>query len=140
VAAERQPRYRRAARAELIDAATRYELEAEGLGAAFIKAIDDALAIVIASPERWPLAPRVSPRHRAHRYLLKRFPFSLIYRLVGEEELEVLAVAHQKRRPATGPNGSHELHDEGVPDRSSLRHGCCWLPDQGTPTGGCHPW
>jgi toxin ParE1/3/4 len=99
VAGDRQPRYRPAAQAELIEAATRYEVAAGGLGAVFIKAIDDALAVVIASPERWPLAPRVSPRHRVHRYLLKRFPFSMVYRLVGEDKLEVLAVAHQKRRP-----------------------------------------
>ena len=72
---------------------------AEGLGADFIKAIEDALAVVIVSPERWPLAPHVSPRHRVHRFVLKRFPFSVIYRLVGGAELEVLAVAHQKRRP-----------------------------------------
>jgi toxin ParE1/3/4 len=99
VAADRDPRYRPAAQAELIEAATRYEAAADGLGADFIKAIDDALAVAIASPERWPLVPRVSPRHRVHRYLLKRFPFALVYRLVGEGELEVLAVAHQKRRP-----------------------------------------
>jgi plasmid stabilization system protein ParE len=99
VAAERQPRYRPAAQAELIEAATRYELAAERLGTTFIEAVDAALAVVLSSPERWPLVPRVSPRHRAHRYLLKRFPFSIIYRLVGEEELEVLAVAHQRRRP-----------------------------------------
>jgi plasmid stabilization system protein ParE len=99
VAPDRRPRYRLAAQAELIEAATRYEAASDGLGADFINAIDDALAVVIASPERWPLAPRVSPRHRVHRYLLKRFPFSVVYRLVGEDELEVLAVAHQKRRP-----------------------------------------
>jgi len=97
--ADRQPRYRPAAQAELIEAATRYEAASEGLGADFIKAIDDALAVVVASPERWPFAPRVSPRHRVRRYPLKRFPFAVVYRLVGEDELEVLAVAHQKRRP-----------------------------------------
>jgi len=51
--ADRQPRYRPAAQAELIEAATRYEAASEGLGADFIKAIDDALAVVVASPERW---------------------------------------------------------------------------------------
>lgn len=99
MAADRQPHYLPAARAELVEAATRYERAADGLGIAFIKAVDDALAVVIASPERWPLAPRVSPRHGAHRYLLKRFPFWVIYRLDREQELEVLAIAHQKRRP-----------------------------------------
>jgi toxin ParE1/3/4 len=98
VAAERRFRYLPAAKAELITAATRYEQEREGLGEKFLEAIDRALAIVVAAPERWPVAPRVSPRRGIHRHLLKRFPFAVIYRLVGDE-VEVVAVAHHKRRP-----------------------------------------
>jgi hypothetical protein len=75
VAAERRYRYLPAAKAELITAATRYEQEREGLGERFLEAIDRALAIVVVGPERWPVAPRVSPRRGVHRYLLKRFPF-----------------------------------------------------------------
>ena len=44
--------------------------------------------------------PRTWPRHgsRARRYVFPRFPFSLVYRLRGEE-VEVIAVAHGRRKP-----------------------------------------
>jgi hypothetical protein len=40
------------------------------------------------------------PRHgrRARRYVFPLFPFSLVYHLRGDE-VEVLAVAHGRRRP-----------------------------------------
>ena len=44
-------------------------------------------------PERWPRYGDL-----ARRYLFPRFPFSLIYRVRGKE-VEVLAVAHGKRKP-----------------------------------------
>jgi hypothetical protein len=99
VAAERRPHFLPAAQAELIHAATRYEQEREGLGAEFLRAVDRALGLVVAAPERWPLAPRVSPRRGARRYVLERFPYAVTYRLIGDHELEVVAVAHHKRRP-----------------------------------------
>lgn len=37
-------------------------------------------------------------RYGKRRYLMRRFPYSLIY-LVEREELRILAVAHQSRRP-----------------------------------------
>lgn len=37
-------------------------------------------------------------RHGLHRVLLRRFPYSLLYR-VEEAQVLVLAVAHQSRRP-----------------------------------------
>jgi len=44
--------------------------------------------------------PLTWPRHgsRARRYVFPRFPFSLVYRLRGDE-VEVIAVAHGRRRP-----------------------------------------
>jgi plasmid stabilization system protein ParE len=33
------------------------------------------------------------------RFVLPRFPYSLIYRHLGADEVRILAVAHQKRRP-----------------------------------------
>ena len=99
MAAERRLYYLPAARAEFVDAAVRYEAAREGTGVEFIDAIGRALAMILAAPERWPLAPRVHPRRSARRYILRRFPFAVIYRTVGDDELEVVAVAHQKRRP-----------------------------------------
>src|SRR5512134_3766230 len=44
--------------------------------------------------------PLTWPRHgrQARRYVFPRFPFSLVYRMRGDE-VEVLAVAHGRRRP-----------------------------------------
>ncbi len=44
--------------------------------------------------------PRTWPRHgsRARRYVFPRFPFTLVYRLRGND-VEVIAVAHGRRRP-----------------------------------------
>ena len=55
--------------------------------------------MVAAAPERWPLAPRVLASRGARKYLLERFPYVVIYRPVGDDEVEVVAVAHHKRRP-----------------------------------------
>ena len=37
-------------------------------------------------------------RHGKRRYLMRRFPYSLIY-TVSDEEIRILAVAHHSRRP-----------------------------------------
>jgi hypothetical protein len=49
---------------------------------------------VVAAPQRWP---QVDHRHR--RYVVKRFPFSVLYRF-NESEVVIVAVAHHKRHPA----------------------------------------
>ena len=45
--------------------------------------------------------PSSWPRHEwgTRRFLLHRFPFSLVYRQIGAK-VEILAVAHAKRRPS----------------------------------------
>ena len=99
MAAERRARLHPAALAELIEGAAQYEEQREDRGVNFEKAVERAIALIVSAPERWPLAPRVSPRRGAHRYVLKHFPYDVIYRLVGADELEVVALAHHKRRP-----------------------------------------
>lgn len=59
----------------------------------FLLEIEAAVAAIAAAPERWPLVDGSS-----RRYLLRRFPYALIYRRV-DESIEVLAVAHGRRRP-----------------------------------------
>ncbi len=99
MAAELRLRFLPAALTELIEASTHYEREREGLGARFLEAFDRALATIAAAPDRWPPAPGVFQRRGVRRYLLRSFPFAVIYRIVGGEALEVVAVAHQRRRP-----------------------------------------
>jgi len=60
---------------------------------AFLAALDAAVEGIAASPRRWP---RVHGKYR--RYLLRKFPFSVVY-LERTESVEVIAVAHHRRRP-----------------------------------------
>jgi len=59
----------------------------------FMEEMERALAFIAKTPESWP-----SFEAGTRRFLLCRFPYSIIYRL-RENEIEVLAVAHAKRRP-----------------------------------------
>jgi len=61
--------------------------------AAFLTELERALLRIAEAPERWP---RVAGDRR--RFVLLRFPFSVLYRL-HSGLIEVLAVAHGQRRP-----------------------------------------
>jgi plasmid stabilization system protein ParE len=60
--------------------------------AGFDQAVDPGLTAILEAPECWPLC---SPRHRL--YKLKKYPHSIIYRIIPDEVL-VVAIAHAKRR------------------------------------------
>jgi toxin ParE1/3/4 len=55
--------------------------------------VDIAIERMAAAPNRWPILAG-----NIRRYLLKRFPFAVIYR-IEHEEIQVIAVAHSRRRP-----------------------------------------
>jgi plasmid stabilization system protein ParE len=75
-------------------AAYLWYLDRNGIVAeAFQLEIDHAMEVISESPDRWP---RLTESER--RYVLPRFPFSLVYR-VKPQFVEVIAVAHQKRKP-----------------------------------------
>lgn len=82
------------AKQELAEAASFYELEASGLGKAFLKEVESAVEGLLAHPESGPVA-----RGLIRRKVLSRFSYTLIYRLRGDE-IRILAVMHQKRRPS----------------------------------------
>ena len=48
---------------------------------------------IVDSPHAWP-----PYSHGTRRYLLRRFPFFVVYRVRGEE-IEIVAVVHDRRRP-----------------------------------------
>jgi toxin ParE1/3/4 len=78
---------------EVSDAFRWYEGHARGLGEDFIAELDDALALVQRMPNTWPILS--SP---FRRFLLKRFPFGVIY-TPRETEILVVAVMHLSRKP-----------------------------------------
>ena len=61
--------------------------------AAFSEEMDAAESAIARLPEAWP-----PYEHGTRRYLLRRFPFSVVYR-VEESRVLIVAVAHARRRP-----------------------------------------
>ena len=83
------------AEAELAAAALWYESKCPGLGVDLLAAVDAALERIAENP----LASAVwQPGLPYRRHLVWRFPF-LIFFTVSDETVDVLAVAHAKRRP-----------------------------------------
>ena len=82
-----------AAEAELLEAATWDRARSEKAGAAFRREVERGVTRIAAAPERWP-----DFKDGARRCLLRRFPFSLVNRLLGDA-IQILAVAHGARRP-----------------------------------------
>ena len=81
--------------AELHDAATFYALKANAeLGLAFVAEFERTANFVLSNP----LLGTVF-RSTRRRYILRRFPYSIIYQIT-EDELRILAVAHHRRRPS----------------------------------------
>lgn len=83
-----------AALAELHDAAAFYAASANvELGLAFLAEFERGVSAIMVNPKVGAMF-----RGTRRRYLLRRFPYSIIYQ-VSDEELRVIAVAHQRRRP-----------------------------------------
>ena len=60
---------------------------------AFFAELDRAVALILESPDREPELP-----NGRRRYVMQRFPFILVYRIVGDV-VRLLAVQHGRRRP-----------------------------------------
>lgn len=78
---------------ELTEAALHYDREVEGLGDRFLSEIRRATTLLGKNPR---MGHRVEGQLR--RVILRRFPFSLIY-AHHADNIFILAVAHQRRRP-----------------------------------------
>lgn len=81
------------AEAEINEAADFYDFEDPGLGSIFIAEVEQAMEVVMKFPDASPLL-----RGGIRRKLLVKFPYSLIYS-VRPDEIRLLAVSHQRRRP-----------------------------------------
>jgi len=79
--------------AEMAEAARFYEGRAPGLGREFFEEVVAVIRTAVENPEAG--TPQESP---FRRLLCRRFPFAVVYRQAGDE-LRILAVAHQRRRP-----------------------------------------
>ena len=84
---------RPAAAAEVEAAYRWYEKEREGLGSEFLETVDKALKVIAETPERFPVI-----RKDMRRAVLRRFPYSLFYRIVSGH-VALIACFHSKRNP-----------------------------------------
>ena len=85
--------YHPRAERELIKAARLYNKKVPGLGADLLEEVDRAVAAILQEPTRWRMFEK-----DFRRYVVKRFRYSIIYRIRGDE-IRVLAVAHHSRDP-----------------------------------------
>lgn len=83
-----------AAANEYLESIAFYESRLAGLGADYIAEFESTLLRVCNAPLNYPLD--CSPDIR--KAGLQRFPFNVLYRVAGET-VQVLAVAHHRRRP-----------------------------------------
>jgi plasmid stabilization system protein ParE len=79
---------------ELVDAASYYEEQNQGLGLEYLAAVEGAVNLL----RRYPAAG-VVVRGTVRRLILPKFPYLLLYRVVFDDSIRILAIAHQKRKP-----------------------------------------
>jgi toxin ParE1/3/4 len=82
-----------AARTELLTATDWYLERSSSAAAEFVREVQHAVQRIAENPERYPLT-----RGGRRRFVLLKFPFDLVYRILGEQ-VEMIAVAHHSRRP-----------------------------------------
>ena len=82
------------ARRKLEEAIDYYNAERQGLGSEFREEVQRVLALLTRFPR---LGQPV--RGSVRRMILSRFPYHIYYRLLASDNLRILAVAHNRRRP-----------------------------------------
>ena len=70
-----------------------YQERNESAAGLFLTELDLAIERIAETPERWPLYLRGT-----RCFLLRRFPFAVVYRQVAET-IQIVAVAHGRRKP-----------------------------------------
>jgi len=86
--------------ADYQDAFAWYEARSIQAASNFEAAIEHALRLIADDPNQWPFCDHI---HRI--YILRRFPYSIVYRLDGDTVL-VIAIAHARRRQTYWKNRS----------------------------------
>ena len=86
--------FRPQARAEIREARGWYERQVPGLGRVFIAELDATLAFLRLHPRMYAA---VSDDANVRRALLRRFPYSLVYEVMGADDILVLACRHVRQ-------------------------------------------
>lgn len=70
-----------------------YQEQAEGLGDDFLAELEASYEVISELPDTWPIFQK-----NFRRYLLARFPYSVVYRKRGKI-IFVVAIMHNRRKP-----------------------------------------
>ncbi|HEY2964244.1 MAG TPA: type II toxin-antitoxin system RelE/ParE family toxin [Pyrinomonadaceae bacterium] len=81
------------AEADLTEAREWYSHQRANLDLEFMQSIDEALALVVSSPNSFPVVYRT-----LRRAIVRRFPFAIFYE-VTVDEIQVTAIFHSRRNP-----------------------------------------
>ena len=75
-----------------------YEARRENLGVEFLDAVDDTIERILALPRSGTRVPSIGPDLPVRRLAVTRFPYHVVY-LKMDDDLRILAIAHDRRRP-----------------------------------------
>jgi len=81
--------------AEIERARDWYEQKREGLGVDHVDEVERVLALIETAPRSFA---RARESRLARRALLGRFPYSLVFALLDDGDVLIVALAHAKRR------------------------------------------
>jgi toxin ParE1/3/4 len=87
------PEFHPDARSEVLDAFEWYARRSSAVAATFQEELDATGRAIQKSPDR-----RADYLFGTRRYLMKRYPFVIVYR-VSTDRIEIVAVAHGRRKP-----------------------------------------
>jgi len=90
----------KAAEEEIHQAFAWYAERSEIAAHAFVQELSSMMRLAINSPETWPIGVG-----NTRRIVFPRFPFDLVFR-VRNQTLQIVAVAHHRRRPSYWLNRS----------------------------------
>jgi plasmid stabilization system protein ParE len=71
-----------------------YQLQSKGLGHDFIQELEEAFSSIQSLAFTWP---KLGQTHR--RFILGRFPFSVIYKIRENKQIFIVAIMHNHRKP-----------------------------------------
>jgi toxin ParE1/3/4 len=88
------PVFNHFAEQELVDAVDYYEAAQAGLGLRYLQEVEYLIQLLVEFPEMG-----VVIQGSIRRLVLPKFPYSLLYRVLDDRQIRILAVAHHKQRP-----------------------------------------